>query len=279
MGCSLEVRLIWIWVSASFLKRLICLPVRQSVRRTFLCFICQCPHKLGRMGKKKEKGIGPVLINRDDKIGCLCANANSLERLFTLPESRCFDYPTPHHLFRRPTFLFLYCTTSIHPPPPTFPANGMSGCSRPHGRWRGNWRIIADAAQRLPAAKSKTKPHYHKELSLLVGRVLTFFLICLNHPTPLHKHTFSPYPSTPTFQYHCCYRSMTDYPTILRRSGFYPWMIQRCSERKKKHCTKKPGLQCQLALSLNSLLLQWRCGHVTNEALGDREVKKTESLL
>lgn len=173
----------------------------------FFTFHVSMPSKARQNGEKKEKGISPELINRADKIGCLCTNANSLERLFTLPESRSFDYPTAHHPFIRPTFLFtcLYYTS----PSPLLQRSKLAACPAvldlgdDDEATGGSLRMLHGDCW-LPSG-SKTKPHYHKELSLLVERVFTFFLICLIPPT--HCTNTQSQPNLPPplcVQYHCC---------------------------------------------------------------------------
>lgn len=168
-----------------------------------------------------------MLISHDDNIGCLCANANSLERLFTLPESRCFDYPTPHHLFRRPTFLFLYCSTSTPPPSPSIlhPQHSqLTACpavldlTDDDEATGGSLQMLRTDC-RLPSG-SKTKPHYHKELSLLVGRVFTFFLYLPEPPNPPSQTRILTHPHF--VQYHCCYALNDALPHNFRKVGLLP---------------------------------------------------------
>lgn len=156
----------------------ICLPVRRSVRRTFYVLWVDALKSSAERGGGRKKERAWRLLNRADKIACLCTNANSSERLFTLPVSRSFD--SPPHLRRAACLFFSFFVP--HCSHAAWPVRRSRLTARPavldladdDEATGGSLRMLCCGC-RLPSG-SKTKPHYHKELSPLLEDFSFLFL-------------------------------------------------------------------------------------------------------
>lgn len=93
------------------------------------------PSKAQQNGGGRKKERARRLLNRADKIACLCTNANSSERLFTLPESRSFDFPPD--LGQAACFFFSFFVPHCSPPPYQ---SGVPG--QQHVRLFSTWRMM-----------------------------------------------------------------------------------------------------------------------------------------